>query len=394
MLTSIRLRNLKAWEDSGDIALAPLTLLYGANGAGKSSIAHALQALRSVLATDITRPDAVADAVPAAQFLDVVRDHDPLRRIGIDLGWRDAAQDATQRLSLTLGLDDQGRSRLFAVDGQSGGTATPATRLPGLVASARDAIGRFSHLGPLRARPRRRYPIPRHPPRDVGSRGQLAIAAMAAADAAGRRLAARADAAPQGFVRFIAERLSRLGLIDDLTLATDHGAGGDGLVVRVTGRAGGPAVSLADAGFGVSQILPAAVAAFHVPAGTTLWMEQPELHLHAAAQTALGDLMVDAVSAWENGRPRAVQIILETHSEALLNRIQRRIAEGMLAADQLAVHWCPGTVPATIEQLHIDETGEILNWPDGVFGDEMAELTARAMATARRRTQPPEGGGA
>lgn len=393
MLTSIRLRNLKAWEDSGDIALAPLTLLYGANGAGKSSIAQALQALQTVLAAGIAGGDALAEAVPAAQFLDVVRDHDPRRRIGIDLGWRNSDQpDTPQRLQLSLGLDDQGRCRLYTVNGQA--VEAAGGDVCRLLASARDAMGRFSHLGPLRARPRRRYPMPQRPPADVGSRGQLAIAAMAAADAAGRALSARGDDAPQGFIRFIAERLSRLGLIDDLTLATDHGAGGDGLVVRVTGRAGGPAVSLADAGFGVSQILPAAIAAFHVPAGTTLWMEQPELHLHAAAQTALGDLMVDAVSAWENGRPRAVQIILETHSEALLNRIQRRIAEGMLAADQLAVHWCPGTVPATIERLHIDETGEILNWPDDVFGDEMAELTARAMAAARRRTQPPQGSGA
>jgi predicted ATPase len=178
----------------------------------------------------------------------------------------------------------------------------------------------------------------------------------------------------------ISDRLATLGLVAGVELV--DAPGGVALIAR--GRRGGQA-PFAEAGFGLSQVLPAAVAAFLVPAGSTLWLEQPELHLHAAAQAALGDLLIDALEAREAGRARHLQILVETHSEPLLNRIQRRIAEARLAADRVAVHWCPGTVPATIERLEMDETGEILNWPDDVFGDEMADVTARAVAAAARR---------
>ena len=67
MYTTIRLRNVRAWADSGDIALAPLTLFYGANGAGKSSIAQALDALARIADRGFTDPAALVAALPSIQ---------------------------------------------------------------------------------------------------------------------------------------------------------------------------------------------------------------------------------------------------------------------------------------------------------------------------------------
>ncbi|WP_372050349.1 AAA family ATPase (plasmid) [Tistrella mobilis] len=403
MYTTIRLRNVRAWADSGDIALAPLTLFYGANGAGKSSIAQALDALARIADRGFTDPAALVAALPADAVRDMIRDRDPTRLIGIDLAWQpDASMQAAlvqgaRRLavSVELGLDPAGRPRLHGLhwtvtdradrplrvvavhDGHP--VDKDAAAIDVLAAATAAAVGGFVMLGPLRARPRRSYAVPARVPADVGPRGQGAVPAMAAADRAGRRLSI-GDGAARGFADMISDRLATLGLVAGVELV--DAPGGVALIAR--GRRGGQA-PFAEAGFGLSQVLPAAVAAFLVPAGSTLWLEQPELHLHAAAQAALGDLLIDALEAREAGRARHLQILVETHSEPLLNRIQRRIAEARLSAERVAVHWCPGTVPATIERLEMDETGEILNWPDDVFGDEMADVTARAVAAAARR---------
>ncbi|MAM73928.1 MAG: hypothetical protein CMO29_09000, partial [Tistrella sp.] len=82
MYTTIRLRNVRAWADSGDIALAPLTLFYGANGAGKSSIAQALDALARIADRGFTDPAALVAALPADAVRDMIRDRDPARLIG------------------------------------------------------------------------------------------------------------------------------------------------------------------------------------------------------------------------------------------------------------------------------------------------------------------------
>lgn len=49
MLQTLQLRNFKAWQESGELRLAPLTLLFGANSAGKSSLGHLLLALKQTV---------------------------------------------------------------------------------------------------------------------------------------------------------------------------------------------------------------------------------------------------------------------------------------------------------------------------------------------------------
>ncbi|HME58753.1 MAG TPA: AAA family ATPase, partial [Terracidiphilus sp.] len=63
MLTSLRIRNFKAWKDTKQIRLAPLTVIFGTNSAGKSSIGHLLLALKqTALATDRKRALHLGDA--------------------------------------------------------------------------------------------------------------------------------------------------------------------------------------------------------------------------------------------------------------------------------------------------------------------------------------------
>jgi predicted ATPase len=116
-------------------------------------------------------------------------------------------------------------------------------------------------------------------------------------------------------------------------------------------------------------------------------MEQPEIHLHPQVQAELADAFISAVQAYENGRPRNVQLIVETHSEHFLNRLQRRIAEEALRPDDVAIYFARPTVNgAELEELKVNDLGDITNWPDHFFGDEMGDIVARTEAAAKRRT--------
>lgn len=146
-----------------------------------------------------------------------------------------------------------------------------------------------------------------------------------------------------------------------------------------------PRVKLTDVGFGVSQVLPVIVECFYVPAGSIVIFEQPEIHLHPRVQADLADVFVDAIKARENGASRDCQFIIESHSEHFLRRLQRRIAEEELTPEQAALYFVDtGPSGARLDELEVDSYGNIRNWPDGFFGDEMADLVARAEAQARR----------
>jgi len=149
--------------------------------------------------------------------------------------------------------------------------------------------------------------------------------------------------------------------------------------LRVTTRRGGPEVPITDVGFGVSQVLPVLVLCYYVPEGSVILLEQPEIHLHPFVQAKLADVLIDAV------QHRGVQIVVESHSEHLLARLQRRIAEEKIAPEKTALYFCRlEQGESQIERLNLTLFGEITNWPDGFFGDEMGDRLAMAKAAMQR----------
>ena len=80
MLTSLRVKNFKAWKDTGPVRLAPLTVFFGANSAGKSSLGHLLLALKqTVLSADRKRPLLLGDdnaLIDLGTFAECLHNHD------------------------------------------------------------------------------------------------------------------------------------------------------------------------------------------------------------------------------------------------------------------------------------------------------------------------------
>jgi len=81
-----------------------------------------------------------------------------------------------------------------------------------------------------------------------------------------------------------------------------------------------------------------------------------------------------------------MQLIVETHSEHFLTRLQRRVAEGKIDVKDVAIYFVNRKgAAAEMEALRLDMFGEIENWPENFFGDEMGDIAARTMAALQRQ---------
>ena len=123
-------------------------------------------------------------------------------------------------------------------------------------------------------------------------------------------------------------------------------------------------VSIADVGFGVSQVLPVLVALLVAEPEQLVYLEQPELHLHPRAQYALAKILAEAAK-------RGVKLVVETHSALLLLNVQTLVAKRNLDPNLVKLHWFSrsdedGTTE--IESTDLDKNGAFGDWPED-FGD-------------------------
>ena len=454
MLTHLRIKNFKAWRDTGPMRLAPLTVIFGANSSGKSSLGHLLLALKqTALLADRKRALHLGDEhtlIDLGTFADCIYGHDLQQVLAFRLRWRlphaltvkntldrretfhgeeleltaqlladKAAQPQTRDFAYRLIRDGQealavrhardGKSvtlvseqlRLVHAQGRKWPLEPPdkfyrfADRTLSRYQNA-DFLAEFAletehllqhvfYLGPLRSHPRRVYQWSGDTPPDVGAQGEYAIPSLLAASETDRKLNRGKRKKIQRFDAFIAAWLKDLGVIESFSVKP-VAKGRKEYEVLIRTHAGMPEVKLTDVGFGISQVLPALVQAFYAPPNAVVWMEQPEIHLHPSVQANLADAFISAVQAYENSAPRNVQLIIESHSEHFLNRLQRRVAEGQIGPDEVAIYFVDRTRQgAKLEPLRLNLLGEIENWPENFFGDEMADVAARTLAAMQRK---------
>jgi predicted ATPase len=253
-----------------------------------------------------------------------------------------------------------------------------ASFLADLEATYEAQLDKLFYLGPLREFPKRDYLWARSRPTDVGQRGEKAIDAILAATEAGEIRNLKAKARLKPFQEMIAYWLHEIGLIESFTVV-EIAPGSNRWQARVKTRAGASEVLLTDVGFGVSQVLPVVTLLQYVPEGSTVILEQPEIHLHPLAQAGLADVIIQAATH------REVQVILESHSEHLLLRLQRRIAEQAVSADDVKLYFCDAPKGiSTLTPLQLDLFGNIRNWPDKFMGDAFTETAQAELARLER----------
>ncbi len=149
-------------------------------------------------------------------------------------------------------------------------------------------------------------------------------------------------------------------------------------------------VSVADVGFGVSQVFPILLEGLRMPKGGNLLLEQPEIHLHPKLQMQMADYFI--ALALSNKR-----VIVETHSDHIVNRLVRRIVEddtGHLK-NLVGVYFISqGENGSMCEEVVIDDTRGIVNWPVDFFDQTASEQEQilRAGLKKRRRARIQEVG--
>lgn len=416
MFTSLKLSNFKAWADTGEINLKPVTMLLGTNSSGKSSLLQSLLLLKQTVQSPDRAihlnlgGDEVNDLFSFGDF-DNVLIHGAAnpRQFALEFAFTSEMPNrvkqghfrcsygqitsggiAVQELELRTGerifravrrekgaysilVDDEaqprGKGRHFAPE-RSIAFPAEAIHLLGedgalvedLSLAIRRELENIVYLGPLRRKPERDYVWNKTTPGQMESDGHRAVDALLAS--------ALIRAQEQNeVIEGVSRWLARMKIADRIEVRQLGRSTRYELVVHKNGVAS----NLRDVGIGVSQVLPVLTIAYFAPLGSTVILEEPEIHLHPLAQSVLAELFVEV------SRKRRVQFIVETHSEHLFRRLQTLIARKPANLDYTAMYFVERLKNrARLRSLEIDEFGRLKNWPDGFFGDALGETKEQA----------------
>lgn len=423
MFSTLHLTNFKAWKDTGELKLKPVTMLLGTNSSGKSSLIQSLLLLKqTVQSPDRTvhlnlGGDEVNDLFNFGSFDDVLnRAASTPRQFSVafdferssttqirqgkfacSYGKTSSGSVAVQTMSIQTDAHefrvvrrDKGAFSVF-VDNEAQprvkGRSYAPERSIALSADAIAALDKegqlaedlslairrelegINYLGPLRRKPERDYPWNKTKPGEVGADGRAAIDALLAS-------ALLKGEDQHGVVEGVSEWLRRMKVADKLEVRQQGRSSRYELVIH----RGGVACNLRDVGIGVSQVLPVIVLAYFAPPGSTVILEEPEIHLHPQAQSVLAELFVEV------SRQRNVQFIVETHSEHLFRRLQTLVARRKVDNDAVAMYFVESKRNmASLRELFLDEYGRVKDWPKDFFGDALGETREQARLMFERQ---------
>ena len=455
MLTRMRLENFKSWEDTGEINLRPITGFFGPNSSGKSSLFQALLLMKQTVESPdrglVLHFGDQRTLVDLGDFESIIHRHETQRTLKFSLGWKSKSEFSIpisygngdvaegddlgfeiaiaekssgprrflipEKMSynlddgrkfgvriVQLGLIDDGFQRPMKYEIHLGGSTFDSyysfrkfhdfpyfprnsPRIEELTFDLSYGLTMLfegiHYLGPLRANPHRIYAWSGAQPIDTGSSGELTVDALLSSwKTREMRVGETVERVDIG--RWVGRCLKKLGLIQHF--GVDPVAEGRRIFeVKVKKSQDSAEVILADVGFGISQILPVLVLCFYVPSNSTVLLDHPDIHLHPFAQAALADVFIDA---WKGGD---VQILFESHSEHMLRRLQRRIAEGEIKKEDVALYFCSTDSDGTsiLSRLEVDKFGNIANWPKDFFGDQFGEIAAMTDAALARQENSP-----
>jgi predicted ATP-dependent endonuclease of OLD family len=226
-------------------------------------------------------------------------------------------------------------------------------------------LTRISYIGPLREYPRRFYEISGEMPEDVGIRGEFAPEIIYRRN--------KTELIQQE----VSKWLKKFNIGHEIQCESSNGSSFSLYLKRTCDS---PSVNIADTGFGSSQILPLIVQGLFAEKDHLIIAEQPEIHLNPKLQVTLADLFCEIA---KSGRG----VMIETHSEHLVLRIRRLVAENVISANDVAVYYVEKkTDRSTIREVPIQKNGHIdsEDWPQGFFEDSLKETLGLVSSQAKR----------
>lgn len=356
MINSLSIEGFKRFT-SERLQFRQMTILAGRNGSGKTSTIHAL--LLAVAASQ--RGDGIAEL------------NGPF---GLELGWFESLVNTNaveNAFSVTIERTEGEVARWEFKEGDTELYASVALPDVGSEPFSAGPTLAFQYLGAERLGPRivqQSAALPREK-LQVGWAGQFSaqvIEKLGGTKVEDGRLFPSSDENLPLLKAQTEQWLSSIVRPVQIDTATFAGTG----VASITFRgSGGDFVRPTNMGFGVTYALPIVVAALTAINGGILIVENPEAHLHPAGQCNMGIFLARMAQA-------GVQVILETHSDHVLNGIRRAIAElNILPAQAGIVHFFDDA-DQSAEPLEFTPTGSFSHWPAGFFDQyqlDVARLT-------------------
>ncbi len=357
MIDSLHISNFKAFQNQ-DLRIAPLTILTGLNGSGKSSLMQAILLLRQAFESGLMQQGMLAingEYVRLGTPADVRNESSGEDEVSFRYGFTDF-EPVSIAFSFLGETDRVTRSKIDA----------PKRTDNGLFGA------NFAFLAADRIAPQVYYELPNdfrvggrigvHGERTVHFLSQhgdarIAIPALAHANGRSMQLSHQVEA-------WLGEVSPGVQIHSDSQSSLDIVSLSYSFLSRrdVSSKYRAPNV-----GFGLTYVLPILAAVLSAQPGDLLLIESPEAHLHPRGQAKLGELFSIAAEA-------GVQLIIETHSDHVLNGVRVAVHQNQLSPSHvlaLYFRWNPSTsnLATTVETISMDANGRIETWPEGFFDE-------------------------
>jgi predicted ATPase len=362
MLRSLYVADFKCFQELA-LKLSPLTMLSGVNGGGKSSVIQALVLLAQTFSEREWGRTLLLNgpAVSLGSVADVLSQRSSRRhlRLGVTTEnegviWTFKADD---RRALSIELES------VRIDGADVELGEPVHWLmPSARADASqvvETLRRLSWISAERAGPRELMPLlDTYNHRYIDPRGELAIGLLywRGGDLVRPELCV-SEIAPTLFHQ-VRAHLQDFFPGCDIRVNAIEGASAVSLQLRMD--PGSDFQRPQNVGFGLIQLFPILVALLSAGAGDALIIENPEAHLHPKAQQRVGTLLAKVAAS-------GVQVIIETHSDHVLNGLRLATKLKMIDAADVAIHFFSPENSFNPTSPKLDSDGRLDSWPEGFF---------------------------
>lgn len=365
MLSEVELRLFKCFEHLR-LPLQPLTVLSGLNASGKSSLIQALVLLHQTMHDHEweTRLDLNGTGVQLGTVGDVV-DVVHGRKRAFEIGVTD--DDVSYRWAFNGDPSDMSAEvAAVSIAGQESRNPEILRRLlpPNSRDSASSLANRLRNLAYITAErvgPRELYQLEdQHAAASVGPRGEHAVSLLYSGREEQALPGLALDGTPPTRLRQVIARMQ--AFFPGFSMNIQHIPNANYVTLGLRTSNETEHHRPIHTGFGVTQTLPIVIAALSASEGDILLIENPEVHLHPKGQAMMGEFLAEAANA-------GVQVIVETHSDHVLNGVRRAVKSGGISAESVAIHFFRPRAEGEAQVISplIDQTGGIDYWPEGFF---------------------------
>lgn len=384
MIETLYLENLKCFS-ALRLDLRPLTLLTGFNAAGKSTSLQSLLLLAQTLGGPRGSTELMLNGplVTLGSPADVLSRHTGSKQLTLgigtsdaDLSWRFGLNEENRRTLMFRGLEQRGESGAASVlEASECNGLLPESPDPATLRLVR-AVERTVFLGAARQVDTEVFPIPLHlngQPGDVGVIGQYApwwLYSEGDSPITAKRLhpdSAGAASTLRQQVNLWCGDLFPGAEVNSATVPRTS-------LMRLELRSGPTDdwSSPANIGYGISYAFPILVAGLLCEGDSRpLVLDSPEAHLHPRGQSRIGAFLAQMAAAGS-------RILVETHSDHLLNGVRLAIREGRIAPQDVSVYFFSAQAESRVTRLSFDRNGSVSDWPEGFFDQSEKDLAALA----------------